>query len=473
MIIQPLTQRELTEMQEYFSKTDELREREPVRLSDETWEIVMQQIRETGEIPLAYRDKIGERTVTDIDGSTKRGFFDIEWEAWSAECSDLVSKHEEVLEHFILFVLDVVTENPKNVPIFLNEFVEKNRKYLDIYESVFAEKKAKKQKADLLRALPKLQSIAPKMHTIPNSRLVNTLPDGIIGTGTRKVNVSSKKGKKDIDILCNLSYEGDDLKLSGRQPFTEYDRNVYNAVSSLYVYGDASHIVTPATVYRTMTGMTATEDPSAQQIGAVTKSLDKMRFIRATVDCTAQLQERGLALDGESVTEGKIDTYLLNASVIQVQAGGHAVKAYLIDRTPVLYSYSKMLKEVLTIPSYLLDIKVVDQHGKITDSRISNSESRIQVKGYLIRRIEGMKGHNSLKSRTISMQSYEKDGKHHKGLYEIAGCDAAAPRKAQKAVRDYAEDVLNYWKASGYIKDYFFTKNGRTITGIEIRLPAS
>jgi len=325
-------------------------------------------------------------------------------------------------------------------------------------------------KGEVLNALPRLQSLIPQKHLIPNNKLTNALGADIIGVGKVAISVSKPKAKQPIDIICNLNYEGEKVKLAGRQNFTEYDRNVYNAVTSLFVFGDQSHIVTPAMVYRAMVGMGETENPSPQQIGAVTRSLDKIRFIRAVVDCTEEFKQRRISLNGEYVTNGIIDTYLLNASAIQIQAGGRAVRAYKIDKTPVLYAYSRALNQVYTVPAALLDIRAVDSKtGKATTSRICNTESRIQVKGYLLRRIEGMKGKNALKNDVISLLSCDKEGKHHAGLYEIAG-DATPSRIVAKRVRDYAEDVLKFWKAKKYISSYCFTKSGQQTTGIKITL---
>lgn len=362
--------------------------------------------------------------------------------------------------------LDIVAEFAERLSIIVDE---QDPDALQI--SMFPEDQREQELANkALQALPRLQSIIPKKHLIPNSRLANALTDGIIDAGRQALSVSTPTAKSQIDIICDLVYEGDNLKLSGRQPFTEYDRNVYNAVASLYVYGDKSHIVTPATIYRAMTSMTATEDPSPQQSGAVTRSIEKMRFIRANINCTDQLQQRKIPLNGEVVTGGIIDTYLLNASAIQVQAGGRTIRAYQIEKPPILYAYSNMLNQVLTIPAKLLDIKAVDQYGKATSSRISNTESRIQAKGYLLRRIEMMKGKNSMQSNIISLTSYKKGGIFHRGLYEIAGLDDSATRKAQKAVRDYAEQALKYWISCGHIKGYSFVKTGQSVTGIKIDL---
>lgn len=319
------------------------------------------------------------------------------------------------------------------------------------------------------RMLTHLQSVIVDRHVIPNNKLTNHMAGHVDNVGMFKLPVSAAtKRAMPMKVICSLAYEDENLKISGRRPFTEYDRNVYNALVSLYVYGDQSHIVTPQIVYRAMVGMSATEDPSKSQIEAVTESLDKMRFTRTVINCTDEIKRRKSIPGRKYAGMGMIDTYLLDATVVHVEAGGKTVRAYRINSAPVLYGYSRLLNEVLTVPSSLLDIRATDEDGEITGERVNNSESRIQVKGYLLRRVEGMKGDNSLKSRTISLNGYDKDGIHHKGLYEIAGLTKDASRKAQKTVRDYAEQVLGYWRANAYIKGFSFLKTGHSIAGIQI-----
>jgi len=323
---------------------------------------------------------------------------------------------------------------------------------------------------EILAVLPHLQSVIPQKHLIPNNRLANLLTSGIVDAGKVAIAVSRPRKKPPVDLICSLIYEGERLKLAGRQTFTEYDRNVYDAVTSLYVFGDPSHIMTPASVYRAMTGMGDMEGPSAQQIAAVTRSLDKIRFIRAILDCSQELRRQHVSLDGESITSGLIDTYLLNASVVQVRAGGRVIRAYKMEKTPILYAYSSALRQVYTVPASLLDIRALDPDtGQASHIRVKNTESRIQVKGYLLRRIEGMKGRNALSSRVIAFRSYDRAGKHYAGLYEIAG-SPDPDRKTAARIRDYAALVLDYWKAQAYIRDYSFLKTRQQTTGIEILL---
>lgn len=321
--------------------------------------------------------------------------------------------------------------------------------------------------ADAQGIIEHLSSVLPEKYVMPNNKLANTLTRGIINVGEITLEESRRGAKKLIETTCILTYEGDNVHLSGRQPFTEYDRNVYNAVSSLYVYGDQSHVVTPAMVYRAMTGLTDSEKPTAGQLAAVTRSLDKMRFIRARIDCTAELQARRVTLNSQQINGGEIDTYLLTADAIKVKAGGQTVKAYHIIKTPILYEYAAAVKQVLTLPASMLDVKELDSSGAITTRSLSNTEPRILIKGYLIRRIEGMKGNNGLNNPVIALYDYRKNGDTHQGLYSIAG-KPEADRKEMQRIREDAEKMLAYWRATGYIKSFETQTERKKITGYKI-----
>lgn len=288
----------------------------------------------------------------------------------------------------------------------------------------------------------------PEKHIIPNNKLANTITTAK-GFNLFDINgadlIVSARGKPEITTRCMLTYEGDNITLSGRQPFTEYDRNVADAVTSLYEYG-GSNIVTAATVYRAMVNMTDTETPSPQQIGAVTRSLDKMRFTRVRIDCTEELKQRKVSLNGQQITGGLVDTYLLAMESIEIEAGGQRVKAYKIIKTPILYEYAQITKQVITAPSKLLAIP-----------EQSNTEQRIEIKGYLLRRIYAMKGKTPQSNRIL-----------FNALYEAIGSNPTADTRKKNKV--YITAVLDFWKKEKLIKGYEFAKAGREFIGIDIYL---
>ena len=332
-------------------------------------------------------------------------------------------------------------------------------------------------------------AIVPNRMIIPNHKLVNSLtratrtPEDIVEIVTE---VSKRGAKNKVTATCVLSYEGDDVKISGRQPFTEYDRNVYNAVVSLYVAGN--RVITSDMVWRTMTGKTEQEKPTPGQKAAVTKSIDKMRFMRAQIDCSDEFKMRRIELDGKLVNGAGFDDNLLHLSVTWVRAGKNTIRAYEFPQesrfAPILYQYSAAVKQVINVPIALLDVKKLDKHGKPTTHSLEYTERRVILKGYLLRRIEGMKGRNALNSRNIAFMDYMKDGQTHEGLYTVAGypelsqpmpegvTDAEKTKRKNDAryIREDAAAILGYWTASGYIKGFSEYRGGRAVAGFEIKL---
>ena len=367
-------------------------------------------------------------------------FNSAEWETWNAETVELTSEyHDEIVIALRYFLRYIEKGKPatdtENVEIIIKTVIDAAIKSPNI------------ELADEVRAaLPQLSSIIPQKHVMPNNKLANSLTKDIIDAGAIDLVVSGR-GKTEITTRCILSYEGDNVKLSGRQPCTEYDRNVADAVTSLFLYGDPSHIITPATVYRAMIHSTGTETPSPQTLGAVTRSLDKSRFVRVQIDCTQELLRRNASLNGEQITGGKVDTYLLPLEKIEVMAGGKKVTAYKIIKTPVLYDYARLTKQVLTVPAKLLDVP-----------NASNTEQRISIKGYLLRRITVMKGKTQQSNRIL----FEK-------IWDAAGKPDPSPKEAQR-IREYTFTVLDYWKKERYIKGYKAIKEGKTYTAVEIQL---
>ena len=361
------------------------------------------------------------------------------WENWNKERLQIESKyHSTIIKALRCALHNIGTEE---------------QKIIDLIKEIVGDNVSDITSEQVRAALPQLASIIPQKHLIPNNKLANSLTKDIIGAGLIELDVGRKKD--DILTRCILSYEGDNVKLTSRRSFTEYDRQVADAVTSLYEYGDKSHIITAATVYRAMVHATETETPSPQQIEAVTQSLDKLRFVRVQIDCTEELMRRNIDLNGSQITAGKIDTYLLTLDKMEIIAGGQKVVAYKVIKTPILYEYSRLTGQVITVPAALLDIR--DKTG----AKIPNTERRIAIKGYLMRRISIMKSQNSKnQSRHIIFES----------LYNEI-CDASElSRRDQQLIREYVSLVLDNWKREEFIKDYEELTKGKKKIGVEIKI---
>lgn len=299
-----------------------------------------------------------------------------------------------------------------------------------------------------------LRSIIPQKAVINVSKLAAELTRDLVGADAEII-VSKKSAKKEIDIIVSMTIEETNLKITGRQPYTAYDRAVLNGICSLWQAGNTAF--TAAMVYRAMNGMTGTDDGGArvspQAVGAVTRSIEKQRVTRLTIDCTEQMKHY------KGLSRAKFDAMMISVDGVEMTAqNGQRVKAYTFTnpaRPPVLYEYSRSINQVLTIPPRLLN----------SSGTIRTTEEVIAIREYLIRRIEGMRGNNSLRADRIA----------YRGIYrelgiDIDGLTGNALKDVPKRVRKNTEALLCHFQSEGFITGFSSYKDGHTIAGVQIRL---
>jgi len=166
--------------------------------------------------------------------------------------------------------------------------------------------------------------------------------------------------------------------------------------------------------------------------------------MRLKVDFTEEAKVRNIAID-----KAEIDSYLLNATAVTVESGGHKVEAYKIHTKPVLYEYAQRTKQILSVSPKLLDTKEATR----------NTEEIISIKEYLIRRIEIMKNDASMSNKIIYDTIFEEVGIVIKGYTE------------RNRYRKYIKDILALWIArDDYIKSFIEYTVGKSFKGIELTL---
>lgn len=351
-----------------------------------------------------------------------------------------------------------------------------------LFKWILSDKPAPHSAPKIDELIPQLKSISLKKHTMPNNKLSNEMQHGIIGDGPQDLIVSSRatRGKPaEITAYTIVTYEGEDGIVKSTKSLTEYDRQVGDTLVSLWLYGDSNHIITPEIVFRNLTHRTQSETPSPQQIGAVTRSIEKMRRVHVYVDATEEMKKRGLIEEGQQVI---FDDFIINLRAITVKSAGKTLKAYKMHSEPILLTYSKMTKQLITTSADLLDIKKVDKQGRITPTSIANTEPRIAVKGYLLRRIEVIRNDAE---KTAEKQRKENARAKRAGetpkkikreqeptilfdtLFKETGIDT---RDAKTDTRKYVFQVLDFYKAKGRIKAYKKRVVGRAVTAVTIEI---
>lgn len=291
--------------------------------------------------------------------------------------------------------------------------------------------------------LPKQDTVKPRTQIDPNSKLANKIT--LLANGeTVNLDVSGPQEKRAVTTVVTLEYEGDGIELA--KPMTQYDREVHNAVTTLWKAGNTSF--TARQVWHTLTDTDAKKPPSREQMARIEESIDKQRFTRAVVDFTEEARGRELTLDGEPVTAYKIDAYMLNAEKHTIEtANGRTVEGYTITRPPVLYQHASIFGQVVTYPMRYL--KAAGSVGK-------NSEENIVIRKYLLRRIGMAKGKGHASKRIKYSSVYDKAG--------IAEPD----KKQRKRINDFVVSCLEALAKEGAIKGFTEYKEGRARAGVDL-----
>ena len=311
------------------------------------------------------------------------------------------------------------------------------------------------------KSLAHLESILPDVFTMANSIVANALPTGIIDGVEHKLNVSNK-GK--LKILFTGSIEEKDKvgnKIEYTRPFTEFDRLVQEAVTTLYEYGN--DYMTVAMIYRQMTGKTDTENCSAEIAKAIDTSINKQSVTRVAIDASEEFEKRKIKdKDGNPVIYRQ-RRYLLNVDIDEIESGGRVVKVYRINQRPIVYAYSLYKQEVLTTDVKLLDIKKLDKTGRITARSVAQNGRRMIIRQYLLRRIAVMKRDHEQKKPKQSRRI----------LFDTIFDEASITNSTKKVhllAREFVSQCLDYWQAMDYIKGYEVVKDGIAFRGFDVQL---
>lgn len=253
------------------------------------------------------------------------------------------------------------------------------------------------------------------------------------------VTLGRSKSGKDIVSLVRLDYSYNAIQISGKKELTQYDREVHDALVTLYIDGGNEYI-TPQMIYKAMTGNSEAKLAPKQQ-EAISNSLNKLMYSRLIINASkeeckaygfAKFTYEGTVIQGEKAT---------------AKVNGVIVEVYHLLREPALYAHADLINQICR-----LDIKLLN-------SPVSKNEENITLQGYLLRRINGIK--SGKLSTTILYDTI------YKQLNIQASSDGALRKKKLK-VRNTVKKILDYLKALDFIKNYAENSHGQEVTGITI-----
>lgn len=293
----------------------------------------------------------------------------------------------------------------------------------------------------------------PDMFKMGNSLLQNKMSLSAIPyterDEARALTVQEKKGS--ADIFVSLSPDDDTVELS--KPLDPFDIAVLDSVATLINSGNMAF--TAPMVYRVMRGFDGGANlkdyDSPETIAHIEQSLENMRHIWARIDYTEQAQKRE-----KTKSKGKkyiVDGYLLQCTRAAVEINGKFVNsAYVATGQSPLHLYNMAIKQMLTIPSKLIDLK----------GAVNVNERAMLIARYLLRRIYTA---NYGQGYKISIETLCK---------EIGEPDATD--KQIRSIKGTAEKLLIHWSTSESLKEisplkgYSVYKIGKKVAGFNLNL---
>ncbi len=307
------------------------------------------------------------------------------------------------------------------------------RSFAQIYDKILR---------NAIKDVQELRSIIPKDVFITNSRVANELRH--MSPNEEVTLTVGKRGSQLVEIKTIINFNDKNIRLSDNASITAYDKIVHDAVCSLYTAGNETF--TPEMVYRAMNGMVESEFVSPKSIKMIVDSLEKMRVTDIAIDYTEQLR---MTNPDSSFDVARVSSAMLMLQKVTVSTGGVTKWAYRLLANPVIYEYSRLLKQVIPLPLQLLNTKETTR----------STDTVIIIRQYLLQRVELMKNKkNNMNSRVISYDS----------IYELL--DAPEDRKLRATIRGQTERLLDNYVNIHYIKSYEIVRKGRAITGILIHL---
>lgn len=280
----------------------------------------------------------------------------------------------------------------------------------------------------------------PQTHYFGVSKISNKIVEPVLMSGALAEVGMGGKGERDITTSLILNYDDEDVRLS--RPLTPLDREVHNAVATLWAAGNRA--ITPLQVYRCMTGKTEkNRRPTPETLTSIVESIDKQRRTFVRLYFGNELRGKSATFENEKFTaeECRFERYMLNADKVTIVAtNGRELDGYIINRPPILYQHDSMTKQVVSYPQRLLEA---------TSSVTSMTDRNVLIRSYLIKRVEMMRPGRSMKSHHIQYDTI---------LNEIGETDMN--RKDRNRVIQTVRKLLDAFVDEGFITGWSEYRDG-------------
>lgn len=270
----------------------------------------------------------------------------------------------------------------------------------------------------------------------------NFKPEEFFNPDVSPVLTSKKDG---LNVSGFLRYENLPENLQGKIP-DRRTRTVHDAMNTLILAGNKwltlQHI---AFVMNGYTHKRITDD----FLNQIKQEVELLIHTWCTIDATKEAKEEGKKRSsGYDFQEVKLNSPLIPSRELEVvDMNGQRVSAYEILAEPILYSYAKQKKEIITVP---IDIIALPE-------KINMTFENIILRNYLIEQIEIMKSNH----RSCIMK--------YETIFKVLDKQEAT-RDDKKRIRQRIKIFLDNWVDLAYIKGYKEESKGRLIYSVRIEL---
>jgi len=290
---------------------------------------------------------------------------------------------------------------------------------------------------------PNIATVRPTEFVSPIDKLTDvSFRNLITGSVWKDIAMEGKeKAFRKTKITTRAFIDFDELKgtIKTNTELTYYDREVYNAIVSLYL-ADNYHITTRM-IYQTMTG-----NPDAMitqsHREAISESISKFMYGRIQIDASEEKK-----MDG--IDSFVYDGNLLHAERVTATLNGETIECLHILKAPTFYEYAERKGQIGRMPIRMLN------------SPINKTPEIIILQAYLARRIQGMKGPRKQQSPTILYDT----------IYEYMEVKAATPealRKKKTILRNHIKKILDYFVSEKWITGYTENRRGKVLYSVTI-----
>lgn len=267
----------------------------------------------------------------------------------------------------------------------------------------------------------------------------------------KQISLDVTPNKKGITTTYSVNVDLSAPELKGTENITEFDKSVHNIAVSIALT-NKDHCFTAKQVATVLYyGNNPTKaNPSKQQIGAVTKSIEKQSLIKVSVDWTQHYQLNNKGKLPEEADGYKSKNYVLPVKSHIFIINGAELEGYQLLDTPPLYAYAVSVGQLGQHPVNMLNLP------------INLDQTKIVLRDFLLEEIAHIKNNKGW-NKTISVDK----------LLIIAGEDSQTITKKKRAkLLEVIEKMLIYWKKEEYIKDYTLnraeTKRGKPLQSYTI-----